>query len=84
MHNDVHVTELSSREEDMLSEKKKNTDATADLKNFFKAAPPVAGSNKARSQCMLWVWVIYYIVIVLITDLCKEMELDVENKMQFL
>jgi hypothetical protein len=52
MHADVHVSEISSGEEDPVA-KKKNKDPTADLKYFFKAAAPVAGSNKARSQCTL-------------------------------
>jgi hypothetical protein len=50
MHVDVHIPEISSREEDP-SAKKKNKDPTADLKHFFKEATPIAGSNKARSQC---------------------------------
>jgi hypothetical protein len=58
MHTDVHVSEISSGEEDPVA-KKKNKDPTADLKYFFKAAAPVAGSNKARSQCTLCTSVIY-------------------------
>lgn len=50
MHRDVHVTEISSGDEDE-GHNKKNKDPTADLKHFFKDAPRLPGSKKARVQC---------------------------------
>jgi hypothetical protein len=47
MHVDVHVSEISSDEEDH-SAKKKNKDPTADLKHFFKEAAPIAGDRNEK------------------------------------
>ena len=52
MHKDVHVSEISSGEDD-AGEAQKNIDSTTDLKHFFKDATPISGSNKARRQCVL-------------------------------
>lgn len=50
MHVDVHVSDISSASEDETT-KKKNKDATADLKHFFTEVPRRAGDKKQHVKC---------------------------------
>lgn len=53
MHNDVNVIDIADRSDDEDSHSKKNKDSTADLKHFFKDAPRLPGTPKARKLCIL-------------------------------